>query len=238
MSSIVDFHTHILPAVDDGSESIRESILMLKAEAKQGIAHVIATPHFYAQHDSPERFLRRREAAQLCLRDEMSRYSGLPKLSIGAEVYYFSGISDSEVLQELTISGIRCILIEMPVPPWSDQMYRELEGIWVKQRLLPILAHVDRYISVFRTFQIPERICKLPVFVQANASFFLHRTTAPMALRMLKNDRIHLLGSDCHNLTDRAPNLGEALKIIEKRLGREAVSKVAAHQNKILNNIV
>ena len=238
MSSIVDFHTHILPAVDDGSESIRESILMLKAEAKQGIAHVIATPHFYAHHDSPERFLRRREAAYMRLRDEMSRYSGLPEVSIGAEVYYFSGISHSEVLQELTIAGNQCILIEMPGPPWSEQMYRELEGIWVKQGLLPILAHIDRYISAFRTFHIPERICKLPVLVQANASFFLHRTTAPMALRMLKNDRIHLLGSDCHNLTDRAPNLGEALKIIEKRLGREAVSKIAAHQNKILNNIV
>lgn len=238
MSSIVDFHTHILPAMDDGSESTRESIAMLKAEAKQGIDHVIATPHFYANHDSPERFLRRREAAQMRLREEMSRHSGLPGLSIGAEVYYFSGISDSEVLQELTISGIQCILIEMPGPPWSDQMYRELEGIWVKQRLLPILAHIDRYISAFRTFHIPERICRLPVLVQANASFFLHRTTAPMALRMLKNDRIHLLGSDCHNLAGRAPNLGEAVQVIERRLGRAAISKITAHQNEILKNLI
>ena len=234
MSTIIDFHTHILPAIDDGSESIRESVLMLKAEAKQGIHHVVATPHFYAYHDSPERFLRRREAAFARLQKEMSRYSGLPEMSVGAEVYYFSGISDSEVLQELTISGIQCILIEMPAPPWTDQMYRELEGIRVKQGLLPILAHIDRYISLFRTFQIPERISKLPVLVQANASFFLHRSTAGMALRMLKNDKIHLLGSDCHNLSGRAPNLGEALQVIEKRLGRSAISKVAAHQNDVL----
>lgn len=235
MSNIVDFHTHILPAMDDGSESTRESVLMLKAEAKQGIHHVVATPHFYAHHDSPERFLRRREAAMMRLREEMTRHSGLPKLSVGAEVYYFSGISDSEVLRELTISGIQCILIEMPAPPWTDQMYRELEGIWVKQGLLPILAHIDRYLSVFRSFQIPERISKLPVLVQANASFFLHRSTVGMALRMLKNDRIHLLGSDCHNLSSRAPNLGEALQVIDKRLGHVAISRIAAHQNEVLN---
>lgn len=237
MSSIVDFHTHILPALDDGSTSVQESIAMLKAEAEQGIHHVIATPHFYAHHDSPERFLRRREAALTRLAEEMSRHSGLPDLSIGAEVYYFPGISDSEVLQELTISGIQCILIEMPVPPWSDQMYRELEGIQVKQGLLPILAHIDRYISAFRTFHIPERICKLPLLVQANASFFLHRSTASMALRMLKNDRIHLLGSDCHNFNSRTPNLGEALQIIDKRLGQAAISKIVAHQNELLKNL-
>jgi len=64
---LVDFHSHILPGVDDGSASIEESLKMLQAEAGQGITHVVATPHFYPRYDDPERFLERRNAASEAL---------------------------------------------------------------------------------------------------------------------------------------------------------------------------
>lgn len=229
-----DFHSHILPNVDDGSKSLKESIAMLRMEAEQGIAHVVATPHFYANYDSPERFLRRRARAEAALRQEMAGWEGLPEVSLGAEVYFFSGISDSEVLSQLTIAKKRCILIEMPQSPWSESMYRELEGIYVKQNLTPIIAHVDRYIGPFRTHGIPERLADLPVIVQANADFFLERSTSRMAMKLLREGRIQLLGSDCHNLTSRAPNLGDALKRIEKKLGRGAIDAVNAAAWEIL----
>ena len=60
MDRRVDFHSHILPGVDDGSRSVEESLEMLRAVARQGIGTVVATPPFYANHDTPERFLRRR----------------------------------------------------------------------------------------------------------------------------------------------------------------------------------
>ena len=103
MNGIIDFHTHILPEVDDGSDSLETSIAMLRAEASQGIRRVVATPHFYAQHDTPERFLARRTEAELRLREEMAKHPGLPELSIGAEVYYFPGVSNSDILSALTI---------------------------------------------------------------------------------------------------------------------------------------
>ena len=71
MSKCVDFHSHILPSIDDGSRSVEESIGMLRAMAKQGITHVVATPHFYPQHDTPERFLKRRAEAEAALREAM-----------------------------------------------------------------------------------------------------------------------------------------------------------------------
>ncbi len=235
MSTAVDFHSHILPGVDDGSASLNESIAMLRLEAEQGIRHVVATPHFYANHDSPERFLKRRKEAENRLREEMANHPGLPEISTAAEVYFFSGISDSDVLLELTIAQKGCILIEMPQSTWTDSMYRELEGIYVKQGIMPVIAHIDRYISPFRTFGIPERLADLPVFVQANADFFLHRMTRPMALRMLRDDRIHLLGSDCHNLHSRKPNLGDAVRIIEKRLGQATIARVNRYESDVLH---
>ena len=80
MRRLVDFHSHILPGIDDGSKSLEMSIEMLRLEAEQGIGHVVATPHFYPQYDTPERFLERRAAAQNALREELlgKNYCGEP----------------------------------------------------------------------------------------------------------------------------------------------------------------
>ena len=193
---VTDFHSHILPGIDDGSSSVEESINMLHMEAEQGIACVAATPHFYARYDDPELFLQRREDAFRKLQAAMTQHERLPRILLGAEVHYFQGMSDSEVLSRLTIAEKGCILIEMPPAPWTEQMYRELEWIYTKQGLTPVIAHVDRYISPLKTHGIPGRLEELPVLVQANASFFLRRSTAAFALRLLRQgskDR-HLLG--------------------------------------------
>lgn len=231
---VTDFHSHILPGIDDGSRSVEESLAMLRMEAEQGVGCVIATPHFYASHDDPDRFLERREKAVRKLRDAMAE-SEFPQVLVGAEVHYFRGISDSEVLPALTIAKKRCILIEMPPAPWTEQMYRELEGIYVKQGLIPVIAHVDRYIRPLRSYRIPERLEELPVSVQANASFFLKSNTAPFALRLLRQGRIHLLGSDCHNLKDRAPNMAAAMRVIDRRAGSGALEQIREHGNRLLN---
>lgn len=233
-SKIIDFHSHVLPGIDDGSSSVEESIAMLRMEAEQGIRHVVATPHFYPQRDTPARFLRRRAEAEARLREEMEKHPGLPSLSIGAEVYFFSGISNSDALRELTIDGTEYVLLEMPESPWSDRLYREMRDIRDKQGIIPVVAHVDRYIGPFRTYDIPERLEELPVLVQANAGFFLRRPTRKMALRMLRRGQIHLLGSDCHNRTGRIPNLGTAAELIEKHLGESYLDRIAACQSEIL----
>lgn len=234
--SVIDFHSHILPGIDDGSPSVEQSIAMLLAEAAQGIRHVVATPHFYAQHHKPESFLQKRREAEVMLRREMEKYPDLPRLSIGAEVLYFSGISDSAALAELTVDGSEYILVEMPMPPWSERVYKELRDISRKQGLIPIIAHVDRYIAPFRTHGIPKRLAELPVLIQANGEFFLERATKNMALRMMRQGRIHLLGSDCHNLTDRAPNLRQALDVIEGKFGPEIIRYIHDFEDEVFPN--
>lgn len=231
---VIDFHSHVLPGVDDGSASVAESISMLRLEVEQGIHHVVATPHFYARYDSPESFLKKRDAAEELLRKEMKKHSGLPELSVGAEVYFFRGMSESEFLSQLTIRGKSCILIEMPHAPWSEESFRELEAIWEKRRIIPIIAHIDRYIAPFRTHRIPEKLARMPVYVQANAEFFLERSTAAMAMRMLKADRIQLLGSDCHNMDSRKPDLAEAVERIQRKLGNDAIEMIRAYESKIM----
>ena len=107
---ITDFHTHILPGVDDGSRSVEMSVEMLKKMAEQGITRVVAMPHFYAHRDTPNRFLMRRSRAEVALRQEMEKYADLPEIIVGAEVYYFPGMSNSDMLPAMTINGTNYIL--------------------------------------------------------------------------------------------------------------------------------
>lgn len=215
----IDFHSHILPGIDDGSRSVAESIQMLQMEAQQGITHIVATPHFYPENDSPERFLRRRERAMAALKEAMESTTGLPDISLGAEVYYFRGISQAEALTDLTIENGRYILLEVPMRTWSDSMFKEIERLYTDRDIIPIIAHIDRYISIWNAKSVMNRFGDLPVLIQANASFFNHVSTRRMALRMLSRHQIHLLGSDCHNLSGREPNLGNAFSMIEKHIG-------------------
>lgn len=236
MSGIIDFHSHVLPGIDDGSASLEESVALLREEVKQGISHVVATPHFYPRYDDPARFFADRREAERQLRQEMEFHLNLPDLTVGAEVHFFPGISHSEVLEGLTIGENRCILIEMPGSPWTDGMYRELEEIPARQGLIPVIAHVDRYISPLRTHGIPDRLASLPVLVQANASFFLRSSTRSLALKLLRQDKIHLLGSDCHNLTTRPPLLGDAVEVIRQRLGEEILERICSYQRELFRS--
>ena len=234
MKDIIDFHSHVLPGIDDGSSSVEESIAILQVMASQGITHVVATPHFYAQYDDPERFLKRRSEAETRLREKMENYTDLPRLSVGAEVYYFPGISDCDSILQLTIDQKKCIMLEMGSPPWDGSTFREIEGIYTKLGITPIMAHVDRYISPLRTYGIPQQLQKLPVLVRANAGFFLRRSTRNMAMRMLRKGQIHLLGSDCHDLERRPPRLGDAVGFIRSRGGIRSLEKMDALAREIL----
>ena len=60
---MIDFHSHILPGMDDGSQTVEESLTLLEMLRAQGVDTVAATPHFYARENSPEVFLRRRREA-------------------------------------------------------------------------------------------------------------------------------------------------------------------------------
>ena len=227
----VDFHSHILPRMDDGSHSVEESLAMLRLSWSQGIRQMILTPHFYPQHTTPQRFLEKRNRSVELLREGIQGEDALPLLRCGAEVYFYPQMSHSDALRELTIQGTNCLLVEMPFGPWTDRMYAELEGIYNNLGLVPIVAHVDRYLGRFRDYGIPGRLADLPVLVQANAECFLKGSRG---MKLLASHQIHLLGSDCHNMTDRKPNLGPALEQIERKLGKDALKWVRANERRVL----
>lgn len=208
---VIDFHSHILPEVDDGSRSVDESLQMLDASARQGITHMAATPHFHPAESGLDNFLGCRDQALTQLRTVW--HSALPHILPGAEVYYFEGMSRVERLKELRIEGTSLLLLEMPFQTWTERMVREVTALQEHPDITVLLAHIERYLGSQRK-NVWDELLEAGVLMQSNASFFLRWRTRRRALRLLEVGRIHLLGSDCHNMEKRAPRMGAALAAI------------------------
>lgn len=235
---VVDFHTHILPGIDDGSSSAEESLAMLHMEKEQGASLVVATPHFYPQNDRPEKFLQRRKAAFEQLTEKISPDDKLPQIILGAEVYYFKGIGQWEGLRDFAIENTNYLLLEMPMVKWDSRMYDDIYDIYRSQGLVPIIAHLDRYINIFNVKGVVDNLSELPVVIQANAGFFLDKSSKRLALKLLKNNVINIIGTDCHNLQSRKPNLKAALDVIEQQLGEEYIKRINLAGEKILSGAI
>ena len=200
---MIDFHTHILPGMDDGSRSVSESISMLRLEGRQGVRAVVATPHFYAEENTPESFLKKRESAWQELQPYL--WPELPSVILGAEVQYFEGICAVEAIGELKISGTDLLLLEMPFRKWSDRVLEDVLQLSSDPDTRVILAHFDRYLSQ-QPKGVWDWLVKNGILLQANVSIFGSWLTGRRAARMLEKGQLHALGSDCHNMKERRPN--------------------------------
>ena len=94
--------------------------------------------------------------------------------------------------------------------PWSDAMLDEIVELGENLNCRPVVAHVDRYMRMLKDKRLIDRVLERNLLVQVNASWFLDPGTVKSAVRSLKQGKIHLIGSDCHNLLSRSPNLGQA----------------------------
>ena len=65
---VIDFHTHILPGIDDGSSDLQMSMAMLNEERHQGVDVVVLTPHFYGSQESIDHFIHKRNKAYALLK--------------------------------------------------------------------------------------------------------------------------------------------------------------------------
>lgn len=222
---MIDFHSHLLPGIDDGSDSTATSLAMLREWQRQGIGSICATPHFYADQDSPDRFLKNRQASYERLRAAMDEAGIAADIRLGAEVLFFSGISGARAVDRLCLTGTSLLLLEMPFVPWSERMLDEVAELSARG-FTPVAAHVERYMPI-QSKKVMRRFMDLDILIQVNASFFLERGTQKQALKMLKEGSVHFLGSDAHNLTSRKPDLGQAISLIRDRLGQEALDALS-----------
>ena len=229
---MIDWHSHILPKMDDGSRSVEESVQLLTMQKEQGVTTVIATPHFYANDESVDCFLQRRQKAAERLAEALPE--GVPQVLLGAEVRYYRGISRLSQLKALRVEGSKILLLEMPVGKWSEDMVSELLEMSSMSRVRIVLAHIERYYH-FQNASVWKRLCEGGILMQVNASFFASFWSKRKALSLLQKGCLHFIGSDCHNMTSRKPMLDLAFDAVCKKFGDAYLHQMTEYGYSMLN---
>lgn len=226
---MIDFHSHILPGIDDGSKDVNMSLKMIHALQEQGVDTVCATSHFYATQRSPSHFLERRQEAWDILSARLPEDA--PEILLGAEVLYFPGISRMEELPDLCLEGTNILLLEMPFDSWSDYYIREVTELANSRAFTILMAHIERYYNR-QPRKVWDAFLEMDILMQSNADFFLRKDSllsfhpGAKALKLLKEGRIHLLGTDTHNMSSRPPRMAEAREKIRDELGERVLHRI------------
>ncbi len=231
---MIDIHTHILPELDDGSRNTDESKKMLGMLAEQGVDTVVATPHFYIDTVTIEEFLNSRNESVKKLLD-CTDIGERPQIAVGAEVQFFAELYSLENLERLCISGTRYMLVEMPFSRWPGSVYKNLSKIYSAGGVIPIIAHVERYLE-FQDEDDVEVLRKLKdsnALIQINSSFLTWRNTRRKALSLIKKGLVNFMGSDCHNVDSRPPELRPGYDVIYKKIGDEGIAAFAYWAEKL-----
>ena len=214
---MIDFHSHILPAIDDGADDIITALKMLKRAKRDGIDTVVSTSHAYIGDESDiDKFLERRNTAYDELQKAMMADGGdFPEIRLGAELHLKSYVGKYESVSRLAVQGTDYILLEMPYSSWNQDLYEAVYNIQV-MGLKPIMAHIERYMRFRSEF---NNLKALDVLFQVNADSFTHKRMRKTLLELFYDGYIHILGSDMHNLDERKNKLKEAWEILGEKFG-------------------
>ena len=230
---MIDFHSHILPGMDDGSPDAETSLRMLRAAVRQGVTVQLLTPHFYPwKEEETASFLRRRDRALSELR-ELLPETGMPLLLCAAEVAFFPGMSRAELGGLCAPGGL--LLVELPFESWDNRVREELSTLSLDCGYRVLLAHVERYLGYAGNAEMLDALLELPLCLQFNAGIF--EKPGPerrRALRLLKRGVPFVLGTDAHNLTGRPPDLVVGRHALESRLGAAPLREADALGRELL----
>lgn len=214
---LLDFHSHILPGMDDGARLPTESVEMLLSEKKAGITDVCLTSHYYADENTISSYLNRRQYAYDRLRSELKETSTRhPNLHLSAEVHYFKGMAEAPLLDMLCCGASDLILVEPPMREWDGHFYGELDRLQNYRGLRPVIAHLDRYVSLLGEPTLIEDVRSRGYLVQFNIEAFLDKNLSRYSFELLRHEKIDFLGSDAHDMSSRPVEMKEFLRVLDK----------------------
>lgn len=237
---MIDIHTHILFDVDDGSDTMTESVALVKSAIKAGITKIILTPHYtgntkedYRNENVDKNFSE--------LVKEIKQRNFEIELYLGNEVAIYGdvcGILDEKIAK--TLVGSRYMLIEFPM---EAEVNYCLDTIYeMKMRgITPIIAHPERCECFKKDYSLVEKAIQEGACIQVNIGsvFGDYGSKAKrMARKLLRNRLVNFLASDNHHITkDKYQKLQKRLSRLNWMIGQETVKQLTEYnQEKILNN--
>lgn len=233
-----DIHSHILPGLDDGSDSMETSLEMLRTAYERGISFFAATPHYsmrygeYEKEDVYENCRVLQEKARTKISDQICIYPG-------QEILFTQDAL--EMLDQgklLTLAGSHYLLVEFYTGAEYSVFKRAVRELTMRS-FRPVIAHVERYEALDEESRVEELIdagCLIQMnYGSINGKLFDRR--ARHCRKLLEAGLVHFLGTDMHNTGARSPRIEEACKWMEKHLDEEYLSDIQCRNaGKLIND--
>lgn len=224
---MIDFHTHILPNIDDGSRSIEETFNLIDEAQKVGFDKIVLTPHYmegYYETDVAEREVWLKAISKNLF---IKKYNGT--LYLGNEIYMSDNlISLLEEAKASTINNTSYVLFELPLNAEPLNLYNiiyEME----KNKIVPVLAHPERYSFIQKEPELLYDLVNKGVLLQSNYGSIIGQygnKAKTLVRKMFECKLVHFLGSDVHRENTIYPRIRECLREIRAVTGKEYLNEL------------
>ncbi|MGN0641933.1 MAG: CpsB/CapC family capsule biosynthesis tyrosine phosphatase [Huintestinicola sp.] len=233
-----DFHAHILPAFDDGPKTCREAAQMLIKMYHDGVDRVVSTSHFYRHNETISEFIARRDKAYAELTEYLHEndIQDVPKIIMGAEVYFSPALKNEFDLEKLCIENTHYMLVELPYSGLSPNVLREYESFLSSGRVKTVLAHVERY-AEFGGKDAIMKFIETDSLAQINCDSLLGVFGSGFPFHLIKEGFVQAIGTDGHNMSSRTPKFGEAKKKLTAKMGSGVYNSVMKAADGILSDL-
>lgn len=219
---MVDIHTHIIPYVDDGSQSIEESLEMIRISVENGVHSIVLTPHAN-QKGRFENYLSNELVKYYRKIEQTIKSEQLPvNIFFGMEIFATPDIR--RLIEKKKIIGLnasRYYLTEFPFEADPDYIEFCLNEIFDAGGI-PLIAHPERYFCVQDNPLLVQRWTNGGVYTQVNSGSIFGSfgdRASETADILFKHDLVTCIGSDAHSTHHRNTNLWNIKTYLVKEYG-------------------
>lgn len=232
---MIDFHTHIIPNIDDGSRSIEETFNLIQEAKEAGFEGIVLTSHYienYYETDVPER-----DIWVKAISDNLKNKGIETNLYLGNEIYMSENMMNLLIDGKAsTINNSSYVLFEMPLNAEPMNLYDVIYSLQ-ENKLIPVLAHPERYSFIQKEPELVYDLIQKGVLMQANYGSILgqYGEKAEIIVRkFLENNMIHFLGSDVHRQNSIYKRIPQALERIKEIVGEEKLEEITTINPKLV----
>ncbi len=238
---MIDLHCHLLPGLDDGAQSLEESLHMCRLSYQDGVRTIVATPHILKGVYSNDRITILKKVQELNQAiKELSNSEWSLTILPGADIHFSEGIiKDLEEGRVATIGdGGKFLFIEFPfqgIPYRAEDLLFQLLG----KGITPIITHPERNLEIAqrpsRYYEMVRMGCLGQVTAMSLTGEFGYRIKQ-VAEHLLRSRLVHFIATDAHSVNGRPPKLSNAVKSASRIIGEvEAIKMVTEFPRAILN---
>lgn len=220
---MIDLHTHILPGVDDGLQNTGDALLLAEEAAAQGITTMVATPHLLWGGRPALSATQIREGVDAL--NELLQAKGTPLTVLpGCEIPLTADPLPYLLREQwMSLGDSGCaVLVESSWEGWTPSSTAFVQGL-LEAGWTVVLAHPERHAHFQQNLRLLEELVQMGVHLQLTASSLLPGKAPPAVARcayeLMGRQLVSVVASDCHDLTRRRCDLGDAAELLRRAYG-------------------